>query len=106
MVTCSGSGSRLGVVPLLPFELVVVPSPLPLADIIELVVEVAEEKKADCTAPAGASAISLTSLALRTFRSLDPRDWRRSVVGPLKWRNNYNGKEKEVSAFVACHGQV
>lgn len=45
---------------------------------------------ASCTAPGGLSAISLTSLSVRTSLMRDARDWRRSVVGPSKRRKSYS----------------
>jgi hypothetical protein len=45
--------------------------------------------KAEGTAPAGASAISLTSRVVRlSERALPERDWMRIVTGPRKWRKS------------------
>lgn len=41
-----------------------------------------------CATPAGESAISLISRVVRESLRGAARDWRRRVVGPLKWRNS------------------
>ena len=51
--------------------------------------EVGGSVTADWTAPAGVSAISLTSRVVRTSLRREARDWRSIVVGPWNWRNNY-----------------
>lgn len=44
---------------------------------------------ASCTAPGGLTAISLTSLSVRTWLRREARDCRSSVAGPSKLRNSY-----------------
>jgi hypothetical protein len=60
-----------------------------------------EMVRADGTAPAGASAISLTSRVVRlSERALPERDWTRMVTGPRKWRKSYTLKGVSVDLSI------